>query len=207
MLMDDKLNNYKFDRNKNIIKQYKTDKKFSPYLDKDNYDIESWNIKSKLQKHAKIAKMGEIVVSSEDKRIIGTTALDTCIGIVLYDRKNKFGMVGHAYSSVKFDILYQMINLIPQNEELEIEYAIVPGYRNVERKDYAEYEELLTALSRICPKNIKLVQFSTDLGIDVCSNTYTYEFAFDVYTGIPVGKYLFYKGENLQNSKYRNQTH
>lgn len=38
-------------------------------------------IKWFLEQHASIAHMGEIVISSKDKPIIGTTALNTCFGI------------------------------------------------------------------------------------------------------------------------------
>ena len=46
---------------------------------------------NELITHSNIADMDQVVVSTSDKPIIGTQALDTCFGILLYDRKNKFG--------------------------------------------------------------------------------------------------------------------
>lgn len=69
-----------------------------------------------------------------------------------YDRKNKKGIVGHAYSSGKIEILHNMIELLDKNEQQVIEYAIVPGYRNIEREDHSGTNELLTYLRTHCPK-------------------------------------------------------
>lgn len=48
------------------------------------------NESNELITHSNIAGMDQVVVSTSDKPIIGTQALDTCFGILLYDRKNKF---------------------------------------------------------------------------------------------------------------------
>lgn len=157
----------------------------------DTIEDEAYKIKSILEQHASIAYMGEIVVSSKDKPIIGTTALDTCFGIVLYDRKNKKGIVGHAYSSGKIAIIHSMIELLDKNEQQVIEYAIVSGYRNIERKDFSGSIEIQNYLKMNCPQNIKLVPFQ-NLDVQVCSNLLAYEFAFDVNTGQNVTSYLFY---------------
>ena len=52
-----------------------------------NEDYNSQMIKYKLllESKSQIARMGEIVVSSKEKPIVGTTALATCFGIVFYD--------------------------------------------------------------------------------------------------------------------------
>ncbi len=175
------------------------------YINEDNYN-EDYNEKAIklryfLEQHASIANMGEIVVSSTEKPIIGTTALDTCFGIVFYDRKNKKGIVGHAYDSGKIAIMNDMIGHLEKNDDQVIEYAIVSGYRNVERKDYSGETELLNYLQENCPKNIKLIPFN-GLNIKVCSNVLAYEFAFEVNAGTDVSNYLFYdEFESLK--KYR----
>lgn len=168
------------------------------YINEDYYDIETFKIKYYLQQHASIAYMGEIVVSSPEKPIIGTTALDTCFGIVFYDRKNKKGIVGHAYESGKLATLRSMIDLLEKNDHQVIEYAIVPGYRNVERKDYSGATGLLNYLQEHCPTNIELRPFQ-NLDVQVCSNVLAYEFAFEVNTGKNVGNYLFYDGNEYLN--------
>ena len=171
--------------------------KYINVYNKNNYSYEDTvsdkaiRIKHFLEEHANIAHMGEIVVSSKDKPIIGTTGLDTCFGIVFYDRKNKKGIVGHAYDSGKIAILHRMIELLGTNEQQVIEYTIVSGYRNIEKRDYSGIDELLNYLETHCPENIKLIPFQ-NLGVQVCSNVLAYEFAFDVNTGQNVANYLFY---------------
>lgn len=176
------------------------------YFSTDSYisDIEyaHYLVQLELEKKSLIASMGEIVISTIDKPIIGTTALDTCYGIVLYDRKNKKGIVGHAAPSSKIYTLREMINLLDRDKPLEIEYAIVPGYRNIERKDYRGLDELLECLFHACPPNIKLKKFATDLGISVPSDLLCYQFAFNVTTGKSVTNELFYEKESSRN-KYR----
>ena len=179
--------------------EYKNPKKL-PITD-DYDDSKSWEIRHLLEKHAVIAGMGEIVTSSADKRIIGTTALDTCYGIVFYDRYNKFGMVGHGTSSMKIRVLISMIEMLGDKQRI-IEYAIVPGYRNVERGDYSGYEEILNYLYEHCPSNIKLIPFQGDLGVKVCPKVLAYEFAFDVNTSQTVSYYLFYNGQSDRYDKY-----
>lgn len=71
------------------------------YNDEYDFNEKIFKLKYILEQHANIAEMGEIVISSKDKPIIGTTALDTCFGIVFYDRNNKSGIVGHAAPSSK----------------------------------------------------------------------------------------------------------
>lgn len=170
------------------------------YIDEDNYNEKAIKLRYFLEQHASIAHMGEIVVSSTEKPIIGTTALDTCFGIVFYDRKNKKGIVGHAYDSGKIAIMNDMIGLLEKNDNQVIEYAIVSGYRNVERKDYRGVTELLNYLQTHCPKNVKLIPFD-GLNIQVCSNVLAYEFAFEVNTGTNVGSYLFYDEFKPYNRK------
>ena len=51
---------------------------------------------NQLRLQSNIANMDQVVVSTNEKPVIGTQALDTCFGILFYDRKNKFGICGHA---------------------------------------------------------------------------------------------------------------
>ena len=174
--------------------KYLNDKTDNSY--EDTVNDETIRIKRFLEQYANIAHMGGIVVSSGDKPIIGTTALDTCTGIVFYDRKNRKGIVGHATDGGKIAILQSMIRLLEKNENLVIEYAIVSGYRNMEKGDYSGVAELMNYLETHCPNNIKLVPFQ-NLDVRVCSNILAYEFAFEVNTGQNVADYLFYdKGKS-----------
>ena len=47
---------------------------------------------------------------------------------------NKFGMVGHGTLDTKKDTLISMIKMLGDEQRI-VEYVIVFGYRNIERKD------------------------------------------------------------------------
>ena len=143
-----------------------------------------------LRKYASIALMGQIVSSTDEKPIIGTTALDTCYGILFYDRANKWGLVGHAAPSSKIVTLSEMITKLGKKPRI-IECAIVSGYRNVERSDTRGEEELREYLHNYCPPNILFVPYQGSLNTKVCSNVYAYEFALNVKTGKSVTHDLF----------------
>lgn len=166
-----------------------------------NEEERAIKIKSRLSELASIAHIGEIVQSNSEKSIIGTIALDTCYGIVFYDRKNKRGYVGHATPSSKIKTLQEMLNLLEKAKTVRIEYAIIPGYRNEERKDYRGFAELINYLESHCPENITLIPFQSDLGIQVDERTSTYEFAFEVNSGLPVSQYLFYESPLKRKNK------
>lgn len=168
-----------------------------------DYDLDSFKIRQFLNAHSKIAKMGEIVVSNNDKSIIGTTGLNTCYGIVLYDRINRIGIVGHANPSDAISILHRMLKMVESNDRRLIEYAIVSGYRNIEKSDYDKLDELHDFLFTYAPKNIKLIPFLTDLQIQVCSNILAYEFAFNVISGKAVTNLLFLNNNDIYSKKYK----
>lgn len=178
--------------NKNI-NDYNIYNKYTDNYDY-GYDEKALRLKYFLKQYASVAAMGEIVVSSSKKPIIGTTALDTCTGIVFYDRENKKGIVGHATFSSKIITLDNMIALLEKDSQQIIEFAIVSGYRNLEMKDHSVEESLVNYLKENCPKNIKLIPFN-GFNVRVCSNVLAYEFAFDVNTGVDVSDYLFYDGK------------
>lgn len=168
-------------------------------VDADNiYDLMQIEMRERLKKHAQLASMGSFVTSSDDKNIIGTMALDTCYGIVFYDRYNKFGMVGHGSPTTKFITLISMLKALG-NEERTIEYVIVPGYRVIERGEYTEIMQFSNYLKEHCPSNIKLIPFKSDLDLRV--KDWCYEFSFDVKTSKSVSADLFYERSDI-NGKY-----
>lgn len=166
--------------------KYGCSKIIDEYCDKMN------TIKNALLKKTSLAKMDEIVASSKEKPVIGTQALDTCYGILFYDRESKEGICGHAVPSYLTNLLNKMINLFG-TEKRTIEYLIVPGFRNVERKDFRGLEELENVLFNRTSPNIQLVPLKNDShGIKLHDNTLSYEFAFDTISGEFVTEYVFF---------------
>lgn len=133
---------------------------------------------NKVMEKTQLAHMGEYVISTEEKNIIGTSALDTCYGMVLYDRERKFGIVGHGYESNAIPLLEEIIDIFPKYPNQVVKYAIIPGYRTEERKDRKTTDKLLAIMEKV--PNAK--QFKSDLGVQVGKHLY-YEFAFDVRIG------------------------
>lgn len=164
----------------------------------DEYCDKMNGIKYSMLQKAKFAFMGQVVVSNFDKPIIGTQALDTCYGILFYDRNKKEGICGHAVPSNLTGVLAEMINLLG-TEERTIEYMILPGFRNVDRRDYSGLQELSNYLLLNLPKNIHLSSFKYDnSSIKMHMKTLSYEFAFDTSKGEFVTRYVFF--DSVENN-------
>ncbi len=179
-----------------------------PYKEIDEICAKLNRIKYAMLKESSLAEMCCIVESSEERPIIGTQALDTCFGILFYDRKNKKGMVGHGSPSSKVVTLHEMISKVDDGTEKVIEYMIIPGFRNVDRRDTIGVEELLSELRIYCSSNIKFVPFHNDIDLSVKLHkpTLTYEFAFDTRNGKFVSEYVFFD-ETEVNPRYIPKAH
>lgn len=151
--------------NKNILDINKNDNIENDYLEynkgsaldrmsNDYYQAIDESVE--LITHSNIAGMNQVVVSASDKPIIGTQALDTCFGILLYDRKNKFGIVGHADPKNIFGIVVEMLKQIPSTTEGNVEYTIISGYRAIEQKNFKSVEEIQDILRNYMSINPKI---------------------------------------------------
>ena len=151
------------------------------------------NESNELITHSNIADMDQVVVSTSDKPIIGTQALDTCFGILLYDRKNKFGICGHADPYNTFGIIVEMLKQIPESTEGIIEYTIVPGYRAMKQKKFEredEIQDILRNYMSINPK-IHFTSLKTPLNPSMPNGLLCYDFAFDTISGKDVTSIVF----------------
>lgn len=185
-----------------------------------NEDYNSQMIKYKLllESKSQIARMGEIVVSSKEKPIVGTTALATCFGIVFYDRKNKKAYVGHAGPGSYMQMLYTMVSMVDSSAK-QIEYSIIPGWDNYNRfgnksstvnlldVDKNPEYSMRMALKSISRINFIPLNFQLDIREGNADGNPYYEFAFDANTLTNVADYLFFETNNLikkdTNSKYK----
>lgn len=186
----DKFNDYK--NIKKDINNYIDNKINDGYSDADEYCNEMNSIKFSLLERTSLARMYEIVESSLKKPIIGTQALDTCYGIMFYDRKNKKGICGHAVPSELLVVFREMIKWVNQREG-EIEYMIVPGFRNFDRKDLRGLKLLEDyMIEKVCDK-VKLVPLKGNGDyIKFHQSTLSYEFAFNTENGEFVSEYVFF---------------
>lgn len=165
-------------------------------------------IKNAMLEEASLAGMGCVVESSDERPIIGTQALDTCYGILFYDRKNKKGIVGHGTPSSKVATLHEMIHRIDDGTDKVVEYLIIPGFRNVDYHDMSGVDELLIGLQKYCPGNIKFVPFQIKIEsfAKLHKPTLSYEFAFDTRNGRFVSYELFFD-ETEVNPRYIPKPH
>lgn len=178
-----------------------------PYREIDEICAKLNRTRDSLLERASLAEMGEIVESSLEKPIIGTAALDTCYGILFYDRESKKGLVGHAIPSRKLDLLGNMINLLSDGENKTIEYLIVSGFRNENRGDRSGLEELRLELERLAPPNINFVLLMDQgNGVNLHNATLSYEFAFDVRSGKFVSDILFFDETDF-NPRFKPKSH
>ena len=185
-----------------------------------NEDYNSQMIKYKLllESKSQIARMGEIVVSSKEKPIVGTTALATCFGIVFYDRQNKKAYVGHAGPGSYMQMLHTMVSMLDSSTK-QIEYSIIPGWDNynhfgnkssavnlldVDKNPEYSMRVALKSISRI---NFIPLKLQLDIREGNADGNPYYEFAFDANTLTNVADYLFFETNNLikkdTNSKYK----
>ena len=157
-----------------------------------------------LTAHSSIACMNQVVVSTAKKPIIGTQALDTCFGILLYDRKNKFGICGHASPNNIIGIVVEMLKQIPVNTESTFEYAIVPGYRAMEQKNFKEVNEIQDILNHYMSINPKIsfTSLKTTLTPKMPNGLLCYDFAFDTFSGKDVTDILFRNFIDEENRRH-----
>ena len=196
--------------NKNDYVEYKDGNDYIEYKDgssldrmlNDNYHV--LNERDELVAHSNIAVMDQVVVSTSDKPIIGTQALDTCFGILLYDRKNQFGICGHASPKSIFGIVVQMLKLIPSTTEGNIEYIIIPGYRAIEQHNFKgldEIEDILWNYEAINPK-IKFTSLNSSLEPIMPNGLLCYDFAFDTKSGKDVTSIVFIDSTEMRNRRH-----
>lgn len=194
--------------NKNIININKND--HIEYNDGSSLDrmlndyYQSINESDELIAHSNIAGMDQVVVSTADKPIIGTQALDTCFGILLYDRKNQFGICGHADPKNIFNIVIEMLKQIPSTTEGDIEYTIISGYRAIEQNNFKGIEEIQDILRNyvvINPK-IKFTSLKASLNPKMPDGLLCYDFAFDTKSGKDVTNIVFKNHTEEQNRRH-----
>ena len=188
----------KINKNKSIIDDYSLKNNIGYYNDLIHRQYEK---RAELEKKSSIAFMGEIVVSTPEKPIVGTSGLATCNGIVFYDRNNKKAWVGHGPASSSILTLRKMLDDI-NGVTGTLEYAIIPGWDNMHNNNYLTIlDEMISYLYHYCPKNIRLTPMNNlDVRQDNRANP-SYEFAFNAETGENVTQELFYEDEYMPDKK------
>lgn len=134
--------------------------------------------KELLTKKFILVGMNEVKASTKEKTIIGTQALATCIGVLLYSEAKKKAIVAHVSSECDAAI-EKIIALLIKNDMLRtpLKYKIIPGYYEEHYNTKQKLEEFFRPLPQFTDEEISENAITTD-------EEYTSrEFAFDASTG------------------------
>ena len=159
------------------------------------------NRKNEMTKLLKLVEMDSADITTVEKPIIGTQALATCFGVLLYDEKNKEAIVAHVSSNWKKAVSL-IFNLISCGEFRTFKYLIITGYYS-EREDNYNIGSLLTKI--FTESNVKTVNF---IPFEMIYSKYkqkdlteSYHFAFDSRTGKFVTDKVLFGEEYLKISE------
>ena len=93
--------------------------------------------------------INDAMITTEEKYIIGTEALATCIGILLYNEDKKIAIVAHVVPD-KIDAVDKIYNIILKYKLLKtkFKYLIIPGYY---QEHYNTKELIVKHLTNMTP--------------------------------------------------------
>lgn len=131
-----------------------------------------------LTKEMIIVSMNDADITTEDKPIIGTYALATCLGVLLYSEEKKKAIVAHVVSSNHQHTIDKIFNLLIKNKLLNtpIKYKIILGYY----KDAAEYYNTIEELEKYFKE---FIPYTGEIDINTNDTLGANAFAFDASTG------------------------
>lgn len=167
------------------------------------------NEKEKMTKKMKLVSMNEVDITTDDKYIIGTDALATCVGVLLYCESKKRAIVGH-FSVDGLYLATPMLELIFDNglnddDFSRIKYKIIPGYEE-------EHYDLKNDLEKLCQSLHPLfIPFSDEEipsnAIEKDGDLSAVRFAFDASSGKFVTDKVLYGVDyfSLQNEEKENK--
>lgn len=150
-----------------------------------------------------LVTMNDANISTLDKPIIGTQAMATCFGILLYERKKKIALVAHV-SSDFYSTLSKLFSFIDLSSPNTFEYLIIAGYDSEKEDHYNVYKQLLEILNNCDVQNAKFIPFkdkNLKNIVNLDTATLSYEFAFDSRTGKFVNDEVYFGFDYLEINK------
>lgn len=145
--------------------------------------------KEMLTKKFIMVDMGDAMISTDDKYIIGTQALATCTGILIYSESSKKAIVAHI-SSDYIKTLDKIFKLIIEYKLYgdKLKYAVIPG---ADREAH-DYYGVFDALNKHFVDYDVMNEENVSNGVILDADTFSKQFAFDALNGIFVSdKVLF----------------
>lgn len=129
-----------------------------------------------------IVEMNEVGISSEEYPIIGTHALATCFGILLYEKTKKIAIVGHCTSDW-IPIILKMLNLIDNDDKYCFKYLVIPGFYSEQKDIYKTKLKIETFFNIFKTDKVTFQPFTEKYIITFDEKTSSYEFLFDSRIG------------------------
>lgn len=137
--------------------------------------------------------MNEVDISSEEYPIIGTSALATCFGILLYDKVRKIAIVGHSTSDW-IPVILKILNFVDDSYYCTLSYLIIPGYDSKKEDVYKTKIKIEKFFKLFKTDKIKFEPFDDEVFIIFDEETCSYEFRFDSR----IGKFLSEKKDFIK---------
>ncbi|MBQ6841140.1 MAG: hypothetical protein IJO63_03395 [Bacilli bacterium] len=150
--------------------------------------------KIELTKKTMLASMDEIVISTEECPIVGTSSLATCVGVLVYSEAHKKAIACHA-SGNPVAIVNAIIDLAIKNNLMDspVKYRVIPGYYY---NHYQLAEEISDLLWELRPY-FSLMVHPEENAIMKDPELPAMRFAFDASTGTFVTDKVLYGKDYL----------
>ncbi|MBE6148566.1 MAG: hypothetical protein E7167_03645 [Firmicutes bacterium] len=151
---------------------------------------------TQLTEKFKIVNMDCVDISTDQMPIIGTQALATCVGILIYSPSNKRAIVSHV-SGDYVSIIVQIMDLIFDNglENGPLKYLVIEGYYY---NHYLLYENITRALESLSPLFVPFLLKEVPLDAIIKDpDLPAYQFAFDAQSGKFVSDKVLYGTDYL----------
>ena len=122
--------------------------------------------------------MNDAKISTSDKHIIGTDALATCVGLLLYSEEKKIAIVAHIAPG-NIETIDKVFQIILKNKlwNIKFKYLIVPGYY---KEHYNTIELIKKHMADFTPFDSSMIP---ENAIRCDEEKTSREFAFDASTG------------------------
>ena len=132
--------------------------------------------------------MDEAKISTHEKPIIGTHALATCIGVLLYSEEKNLAIVAHVSCSEPSEVIDKIFRIIIENKLIStvFKYKIIPGY-------YEERYNIKFLLEKYFSHFVPFDEEEVpENAIHIDEEMTSKEFAFDASTGEFVTDKVFF---------------
>ena len=153
--------------------------------------------------------MNDAKISTDDKPIIGTDALATCIGLLLYNEEDKLAIVAHVAPD-NIEAIDKVFQIITKNQlrHIKFKYLIIPGYY---KEHYDTIDLIKKHMTDFTPFDLSQIP---ENAIRRNEEATSHEFAFDASTGkfitdkVLFGTYYYMLNPEEQTiTEYKNIIH